>query len=92
MTLRITNGTEYDKVAQSLSQQVRMKTALFPGASVSTDEFSVLLLSIFLKHDMSYQCVTDVLKLFQCTLLSLNLIPLTHHRLMEKFMKFDKHI
>ena len=49
------NGTEYDEVTQSFSQQVRMRTALFPGASVSTDEFSVLLLSIFLKHDMSYQ-------------------------------------
>ena len=33
------NGTEYDEVTQF----VRMRTALFPGASVSTDEFSVLL-------------------------------------------------
>ena len=33
------NGTEYDEVTQF----VRMRTALFPGTSVSTDEFSVLL-------------------------------------------------
>ena len=49
--------TEYDEVTQSFSQQVRMRTALFPGASVSTDEFSVLLLSIFLKQPVWRCCV-----------------------------------
>ena len=78
------------EVTQTYTQQ--MGTALFPGSSVSANEFSAALLSIFLKHDMSYQCVSDVLKLFQYTIPSPNLLPQSHNVLIGQLIKYDEQV
>lgn len=68
---------------------VCQRTELFSGSSVTKEELSVALLSLFHKHSMTYMCVTEVLKLFSQVLPSTNLLPRTLHMLMSKFVHYD---
>lgn len=63
---------------------------LFSGSKISAQHFNVALLSIMLKHNMTYSCVLDQLKLLSCSLPSPNAVPPTLFKLMNKFVQYNK--
>lgn len=65
------------------------RTALFTGSSISCEELSVALLSIFHKHGTTYSCITDILKLFIQALPPPTSVPASHHLLLHKFVNYD---
>ena len=77
-----------DHDTRDIAQQER--EALFPGALLSNEEFSAVLLSMFLKHNLPYKCASDLLKLLGYTLPSPNSLPRTQHMMMNKFIKYDE--
>lgn len=76
-------------IAQSWNIQDCTDLDLFSGALISSEEFCIALLSIFHKHDLTYSCITDLLKLFAYSLPSPNTLPPTQYALMKKFVDFD---
>lgn len=65
---------------------------LFAGATVSNEEFSIAMLTLFQKHNLTYSTMTDVLKLFTQILPSPNAVPPTNFVLMNKFMDYKANI
>ena len=65
------------------------QTLLYAGAQMSKQEFSTCLLSIFLKHSLTYSCVTDILRLFGQVLPSPNNLPQSKHMLFSEFVDYD---
>lgn len=70
---------------------VHEKEELFSGSATSTHECSLMLLSIFNKHSISYSCVSDILKLFSQVLPVPNSLPRTHTTILKQFIDVEKY-
>lgn len=78
----LSSNSEYEE-----TQGVRR--LLYPGAQLSSHEFSVALMSVYQKHNLTYSAIEDILKLFQCVLSSPNALPTSQHTLLREFVTYD---
>ena len=56
---------------------------------MSKKEFSTCLLTIFLKHSLTYACLSDILELFSLALPFPNSVPHSKHLLFNQFVKYE---
>ena len=66
-----------------------VRRLLYPGAQLSSHEFSVALMSVYQKHNLTYSALEDILKLFQCVLSSPNALPTSQHMVLKEFVTYD---
>ena len=57
-------------------------------APMSQNECSLAIVSIAAKHNISYSCVTDFLRLLTQLVPNSNVIPKSHHMLMKQFVEY----
>ena len=68
---------------------IENRTLLYSGSQMSTEEFYVVVLSMFLKHSLTYSSVSDILNLFSHTIPSPNSVPRTQYQLFKKFIDYE---
>lgn len=70
--------------------EVSPYTNLFKGSTMSVQQCTVAIMSMFHKHNLSYACINDILKLMEQALLEDNLLPCTCHSIINEFVKYKE--
>jgi hypothetical protein len=81
--------SDFDAYSSEHEETQGVRRLLYPGAQLSSHEFSVALMSVYQKHSLTYSAIEDVLKLFQCVLSSPNALPTSQHTLLREFVTYD---
>ena len=88
----LTSDAECDSVSDIEPESYEAnRTPIYNGSTVSRQEFSVALLSLFQKHNLTYDALSDTLKLFKHILPAPTTLPSTYHTLMKEFVCYDDH-
>lgn len=70
--------------------EVSHGNALFPGSSIAANELDVALMLLCQRHNLTYACQDDILKLMSITHPTPNKIPRSSHLLMKQFVNFKE--
>ena len=79
----------YSSANSECEETKGVRRLLYPGAQLSSHEFSVALMSVYQKHNLTYSAIEDILKLFQCVLSSPNAVPTSQHTLLREFVTYN---
>lgn len=83
--------SDEDSTEESFEPEQEMDTSnrLYDGSPGSYQQWSLAMLSIFLKHNLTYSCVDDLLKLFRNVLPFANSIPRSNYSLLKQYVDYD---
>ena len=82
-------GIESDNEVERPQSQQHV-TPLFPQADINTEGFEVAFMSLVQRHNLTYACQSDLLKLFSIALPSPSAVPSSSYMLLTKFIDYGK--
>ena len=87
----VVNSHDHSLVSDPISTPIgESSPSLFPGASVVAHQFHVVMASTALRHNLTYSCQTDILKLIATILPSPNHVTSASRSLTRKFIQYEQ--
>ena len=78
--------SDVDDEDSMVPQELRSQSALFPSSPVATDVFATGVMLLCQRHNLTYACQNDILKLMSMTHPTPNTVPRSSHLLLKQFV------